>query len=358
MTEPEADADVEMVAGSRRPVDAQRVSGLLAGPLRWRVAWVAVTGSTNADLVAAAGSSESGQVLIAEEQLAGRGRAGRDWFCPPGAGLMFSALLRLPQVPADRRGWTGALLGLAIVRALDRAFADTRSADAGSGGADPGGADPGGADPHGGGRVDVSLKWPNDVLLNGDKCAGILGEVLGDAVVVGAGINVSLRRHELPRADATSLLLGGAGARSVDPPAGTPGAVAQEAAGDKKAGQRTAGREVDGQPSPAAGDLDTVLLPPWLDRPALLAAILDGFGDLLDRWVGAGGDVNGSGLRQEYRERCSTVGTRVRLLLPGGAPLLGRAVDVSADGALVVEGEAGRLTAYSAADVVHLRPGG
>lgn len=336
MTEPKANSDLEVVTGSRRPVDPQRVSRLLAVPLRWRVAGVAVTGSTNADLVATAGSAESGQVRTAEEQLAGRGRAGRDWFCPHGAGMMFSALLRLPQVPADRRGWTGALLGLAIVRALDRAFA------AG-----------------GGGRVEVSLKWPNDVLLNGAKCAGILGEVVNDAVVVGAGINVSLRRHELPRADATSLLLiGGDGAGVLDRPVGAPGAAAKTTADDHGAGRETGGRQEEGQVSPAAGDPDNVLLPRWLERPALLAAVLDEFGDLLDRWVGAGGDVDGSGIRHEYRGRCSTVGTMVRLLLPGGARLLGRAVDVSADGALVVEDETGWRTAYSAADVVHLRPGG
>ncbi len=238
-----------------------------------------MTGSTNADLSARVATAESGQVLTTEEQLSGRGRSGRDWYCPAGAGLMFSVLVRLPQVPVDRRGWTGALLGLAIVTAVGRVCG-----------------------------VQAAVKWPNDVLVGGRKCAGILGEMVDDAVVVGAGINVSLGADELPRPDATSLLLIGA--------------------------------------YPAA-----------LDRAVLLAGILDDFGDLLDRWVAADGDIDASGLRADYRNSCATIGSDVRLVLPGGRQLLARAVDVAADGALLVEDGHGRLTAYSAADVVHLRPG-
>ena len=325
-----------------------------------------MTGSTNADLAGAASRLESGQVLTAEEQQTGRGRSGRDWFCPPGAGLMFSTLVRLPQVPADRRGWTGALLGLAIVRALDSALgvAPDPALDSVLGVAPDPALDrdlqrdlhpvlepqlgqslepsPGPARgddlapkhvrPH-----QVSLKWPNDVLLDGAKCAGILGELVDDAVVVGAGINVSLTRDELPRADATSLLLaGGVPAEANDDPRAV-------AAPLSDAGE---------------SELDPVSLPARLDRPALLARILDGFGDLLDTWVAARGDIDGSGLREQYRRRCSTLGARVRVILPGGGEVTATAVDVGADGALVVQDDAGRRTSYSAADVVHLRPTG
>ncbi len=271
----------DAVRSSRSPIDPAAVGRLLTAPQRWRIEHTVVTGSTNADLAARVATAESGQVLTTEEQLTGRGRSGRDWYCPAGAGLMFSALVRLPQVPVDRRGWTGALLGLAIVTALGR-LSGTRA----------------------------RVKWPNDVLVGGRKCAGILGEMVDDAVVVGAGINISLRADELPRADATSLLL------------------------------------VGGRQLPAA-----------LDRTALLAGILDDFGDLLDRWVAAHGDIDVSGLRAEYRIACATIGSDVRLVLPGGRQLLARAVDVAADGALLVEDGNGRATAYSAADVVHLRPG-
>ena len=295
MTHPVAGEHPALITHSRRPVDPGQVCAQLVSPLRWRVEQVTVTGSTNADLAGAAPSLESGQVRTAEEQLTGRGRSGRDWFCPPGAGLMFSALLRLPQVPADRRGWTGALLGLAVVHAIDDAVGDDK-------------------------QLRISLKWPNDVLIDGRKCAGILGELVADAVVVGAGINISLCADELPRADATSLLLAGG--------------------------------------TPAGGSVDAPQLPAWLDRSRLLAGILDGFGDLLDRWVAAEGDVDVSGIRAEYLGICSTVGATVRLILPGGAERVVRAMDVGADGGLITEDDAGRRTAYSAADVVHLRPGG
>jgi len=194
---------------------------------------------------------------------------------------MFSVLLRLPGIPADRRGWIGAVLGLATVRTLD------------------------------GIGIAARLKWPNDVLVDGRKCAGILGEVAGNALVIGTGINVSLVPDELPRPDAISLWLSA--------PADTGGVV--------------------------------------LDRNALLAGILDNFGDLLDRWIAAHGDVDASGLRVEYLRACDTIGARVRLQLPGGAAVLAEAVDVAADGSLIVVDDAGRRATYSAADVVHLRPG-
>ncbi len=270
-------AEEELVRASRCPIDPVAVTGLLRHPREWTITHTPVTGSTNADL-ARLPNAPHGRVLTTEEQLTGRGRSGRDWFCPEGAGLMFSVLLRVPQIPVDRRGWTGAVLGLAIVRALGQVSG-----------------------------AQASLKWPNDVLIDGAKCAGILGEVADDALVIGAGINVSLRAEELPRADATSLLLAGSG-------------------------------------------------PGRLDRNALLAAILDEFGDLLERWVRAGGDIEASGLRADYRAACSTVGSRVRLSLPGGSLAIVRAVDVAIDGSLVVEDEKGVRRSYTAADVVHLRP--
>ena len=75
------------------------MSALLTGDRAWTITHTTVTGSTNADLAAAAGLPNS-SVLTTEEQLTGRGRSGRDWFCPAGAGLMFSVLLREPAIPA------------------------------------------------------------------------------------------------------------------------------------------------------------------------------------------------------------------------------------------------------------------
>lgn len=270
---------------SRAPIDPQRVSTLLVEPARWRIEHVPVTGSTNADLASTADRANADSaravcgrttVLVTEEQVQGKGRAGRGWVCPAGAGLMFSVLLREPAIPTDRRGWVGIALGLGIVRAIAAVTG-----------------------------LPATLKWPNDVLIDGAKCAGILGEVGGDAVIIGSGINVTVDRADLPRADATSLWLSGAQV---------------------------------------------------LDRERLLVSILDDFGRTIDRWVAARGDVDASGLRGDYREFCSTLRSRVRVELPSGQSLTGWAEDIEPSGSLIVRDEHGRTAGYSAADVVHLRP--
>lgn len=154
---------------------------------------VASTGSTNADLLARVtgdAAAPEGQVLVAEEQTAGRGRIGRTWTSVPGASLTFSVLLRPAAVPAARRGWLSLLTGVAVVSAV-RSVTDGGSS----------------------GGVDAVLKWPNDVLVGERKLAGILAEQSpdGSAVVVGVGINVATTAGALPAAPAglpaTSLLV-------------------------------------------------------------------------------------------------------------------------------------------------------
>ncbi|TQN41490.1 BirA family biotin operon repressor/biotin-[acetyl-CoA-carboxylase] ligase [Blastococcus colisei] len=137
----------------------------------WRsVRVVPEIGSTNAELVAAAAADEpEGLVLVAEHQVAGRGRLDRVWTSPPRAGLTVSFLLR-PDVPAARRGWLPLLTGVALAEAVGQVTG-----------------------------VRASLKWPNDLLaLDGRKLAGILAEAGGAAVVVGVGLNVSTTAAELP----------------------------------------------------------------------------------------------------------------------------------------------------------------
>ena len=131
---------------------------------------VAEIGSTNAALVAAAAADEpEGAVLVAEHQVAGRGRLVGVWTSPPRAGLTVSFLLR-PDVPAARRGWLPLLTGVALAEAVGEVTG-----------------------------VRASLKWPNDLLaLDGRKLAGILAEGSGTAVVVGVGLNVSTTATELP----------------------------------------------------------------------------------------------------------------------------------------------------------------
>ena len=96
---------------------------------------VASTGSTNADLLARAVADAAlpeGQVLVAEEQTAGRGRLGRTWTSVPGASLTFSVLLRPVTVPAARRGLLALLTGVAVASAVrsvtDRDGSAARSA--------------------------------------------------------------------------------------------------------------------------------------------------------------------------------------------------------------------------------------
>jgi BirA family biotin operon repressor/biotin-[acetyl-CoA-carboxylase] ligase len=181
-----------MDAGPARPplrpdILREAMAGGPGGPggLWASVRVVSSTGSTNADLLARGGPE--GQVLVAEEQTAGRGRAGRTWVSRPGASLTFSVLLRPGSVPPPARGWLPLLTGVAVA-------AGVRSAAG----------------------VEARLKWPNDVMVGDRKLAGILAEQSadGDAVVIGVGLNVATQERELPVSPAglpaTSLLVEGA----------------------------------------------------------------------------------------------------------------------------------------------------
>jgi BirA family transcriptional regulator, biotin operon repressor / biotin---[acetyl-CoA-carboxylase] ligase len=241
---------------------------------------VAETGSTNADLLAAARAGAAhGTVLAAEHQASGRGRQGRTWATPPAASaLTFSVLLRPAGIPVPGRSWLPLLAGVAAARAL-----------------------------RAGPAVDAVLKWPNDVLAGGAKLAGILAEQAGDAIVVGIGINVGARREDLP------------------PPG--PGAL---------------------PPTSLA-----LLGAASTDRTALLTAVLAELAGWYRRWTRAG-DATASGLRAEYLRRCATIGTAVRVELPGGGVLTGTAAGIGPAGQLIVD-TAGGPVPVSAGDVIHVR---
>lgn len=261
----------------RPPLRGRELDQALTRPdgLWQRIQLVASTGSTNADAAAAAQTgAPHGLVIVAEHQTAGRGRLDRGWTAPPRSGLTFSVLLR-PTVPAGHWHWLSILAALATSVAV---------------------AEQCGLEPR--------LKWPNDLLLDDRKLAGVLAERIGDAVVVGVGLNVSLRAEELPVENATSLLLAGA-----EHP----------------------------------------------DRDRLLRAVLRTWADWYQRWEAAGGDPVGCGLRSAYLDRCATLGRQVRVELPAGQPpLYGEAVDLDESGRLVVRSAAGDQ-AVGAGDVVHVR---
>ncbi|MEU6931650.1 biotin--[acetyl-CoA-carboxylase] ligase [Streptomyces sp. 2RAF24] len=237
------------------------------------------TGSTNSDLAARADELPEGAVLVAEEQTSGRGRLDRSWTAPARSGLFFSVLLK-PDVPVHRWGWLPLLTGVAAASGLAKAAG-----------------------------ADLTLKWPNDLLVRVEgeerKTGGILAERAGaDGVVVGLGVNVTLRPDELPVPTAGSLLLGNA----------------------------------------VSTDRDTLLR-------AVLRSLEQWYGD----WVRAAGDPTASGLLAAYEAQCATLGRRVRADLPGERMLEGDAVGVDGDGRLVVATEGGGTEAVAAGDIVHLR---
>jgi BirA family transcriptional regulator, biotin operon repressor / biotin---[acetyl-CoA-carboxylase] ligase len=258
------------------PLDVVSLRDGLVGPgLPWRrLDVVERTGSTNADLLAraAAGEDIAGAVLIAEHQTAGRGRNGRAWSSPR-AQLALSAGVDAGEVRPDAWGWLPLAAGVAVV--------DTVAAVA----------------------VEAGLKWPNDVLANGRKLAGILTEVAAAqrSIVVGIGLNVTLRDDEVPDADATSL--------------------------------RSLGVETP-------------------DRDELVRAMLQELARRVERWR----DANGAdaGLIADYRARSVTIGSAVRAILPGGREVLGAARSIDEQGRLLIDSDAGPV-AVSAGDVVHLR---
>jgi len=152
--------------------------------------------------------------------------------------------------------------------------------------------------------VDAKLKWPNDVLVGEQKLAGILAEVAAPdpVIVVGVGLNVTLTADEAPDSRATSLLMLGS---------------------------------------------------TMLDRSALLGSVLAELTMRIDRWRAAGGPD--ATLVADYRSRSLTLGTRVRVSLPGDREIVGLATDLDESGQLSIDTGAQTVT-VSAGDITHLRP--
>ncbi len=216
--------------------------------------------------------------MVADHQTAGRGRLDRTWVTAPRSALTMSVVLTPDDVPVARWPWLPLLTGVAVVEGVRRACGQR-----------------------------CALKWPNDVLLDGAKLAGILVErvegAAGAAAVVGVGVNVSTTRDELPVGTATSLRLAGAAE---------------------------------------------------IDRADLLAHVLAALGEEYDAWRAAAGDVRD--LRASYLGVCDTVGRDVRVHLPDGRDLTGRATGIDPDGRLVVDTRAAGTVVLGAGDVVHVRP--
>ena len=153
--------------------------------IAWRIHHKAETTSTNLD----ARAGRHGDVYTADFQTAGRGRLDHKWLSPPGTNLMMSAVLSVGGLSPAAGGLSPSIgglspdsgglspeavatlplvVGLAVVQAVRGLLSPIEAQN-------------------------VTLKWPNDVLIGGRKVAGILCERNGDAVIVGIGINVKQR---------------------------------------------------------------------------------------------------------------------------------------------------------------------
>lgn len=279
-------------------LDLERIRTALADDFT-TIDFVEKTGSTNTDLMQATNVAD-GTVLLADEQLSGKGRLGRTWTAPAGSQVIFSVLL-LPE-SLEHLGTLPLAAGLAVTDSIE-------------------------------GTV---LKWPNDVHIDGNKLCGILAEAgpVGQAfkaapkteltkvevgkaevnkaevnkaevnkavggaapsarVVVGMGINVTLTREDLPIEKATSLALEGR---------------------------------------------DT-------DRTELAITVLKNLRRRIVQW-----ENQDPQLLRDYRAVCSSLGQEVRLETPSG-DVTGHADEIGEDGRIMVAGEY-----YSAGDVTHLRP--
>jgi BirA family transcriptional regulator, biotin operon repressor / biotin---[acetyl-CoA-carboxylase] ligase len=262
-------------------------------------------GSTNDELAARASGPDARawpefSVLVTDNQTRGRGRLGRRWLAPTGKTLAVSLLLRPrmrsgASVPLEAYGWLPLLAGIAMTDTVRAEVELVPHPDGGEAEADESGG------------VEVSLKWPNDVLVSGYKICGILSELLpdGHGVIVGSGLNLSLDEHDLPTLTSTSLLL----ATGVAP-----------------------------------------------DADDVLAGYLSRFRMLYERFLEAGGDAEASGLRRTAVESCGTIGRTVRVDLPGDRELVGTAVGIDELGRLLVrDDEYGEVQSVAAGEVTHLR---
>jgi BirA family biotin operon repressor/biotin-[acetyl-CoA-carboxylase] ligase len=278
-------------------VPGERARSVLAGGPAARFAdvrWVAETGSTNVDAMELARQGESeGIVLVADHQTAGRGRAGRTWTAPPGSGLLVTVLLRPPAPVVD-------LVTMAVAVAASRAVESVAG-------------------------FAPRIKWPNDLVWPGDgsepdrKLAGILAEADWPA---GSAVSAGWRE---PAAHERAAVVVGIGL-NVTRPDDLPEEIAD-----------------------LAVSISDVATAP-VDREDLLVAILEELAPRYEALVA--GDPRG--LAEEWRARSATLGRRVRVD-PGSDDVEGTAVDITADGHLVVETLDGRRRTFAVGDVVHLR---
>lgn len=205
----------------------------------WSVIVTEETTSTQVDLTQ---NFKPRKVLVAEYQSAGRGRLDRKFEVPSRKGLTFSFC-----IPIEKDfGWVPLVTGLAVANAINTYI----------------------------GKEIVQIKWPNDLLINGKKLAGILSEKVELGAVVGVGINISQTQNELPIENAISLSM-----------------ISE------------------------------------VDRSDLLIEILNELGRTFENI-----EIH----KNKYREACSTIGQKVMATLPNQTLIEGIAIGISDEGSLLL----------------------
>lgn len=256
----------------------------LSAQIASNLEFLAETGSTNADLVARAPNTDDFSVLVAGYQSAGKGRAGRAWLAPAGSSLFVSILLKPAGIDPEKYSFLPLLAGLAMTQCVSKFLPN----------------------------AEVSLKWPNDILVGENKIAGVLSELLPsqDGVVIGAGLNINQQQSDLPINNATSMALSG-------------------------------GKE--------------------LDLDLILASYLSNFKSHYQAWLEHQGNSESSGVLAQVVASCSTIGRDsnwVRVMLPGDKEFIGEATGIDSSGRLIVnraESSDEKVVAVAAGDIIHLR---
>ena len=209
-------------------------------------------------------SAEDGTVLISEIQTKARGRSGKKWESPEG-GIWMSIILR-PQVPPARIGLITLATGVAIAKTI-RSYG-----------------------------LDARIKWPNDVLIHGDKISGVLTEINAtfneiDWVVVGIGIDSNMKLEDFPE--------------------------------DVRVGTTTLTEE----------------LPTEIDENELIAIFLNEFEKVYKLYK----DGEIESILKDWRELSDTIGKYVNITQTGGKITQGYVVGINNEGSLILERQDGTL---------------
>jgi BirA family biotin operon repressor/biotin-[acetyl-CoA-carboxylase] ligase len=246
------------------PLDQGQISKDISS--YWRVRVVELTGSTQDDLTHLADSSheEHGQVLVTNFQSKGRGRLDRTFSAPAGSALLFSAYIE-PKRERESWGLLSLVAGISVCDVLNTLL-----------------------------EKPVTLKWPNDLLIEEKKVSGLLAQATQQGVVIGIGINVGMSKDQLPVPTATSLELEGA---------------------------------------------------TTLDRNKICSALLNALEENIKRFEA------GEDFLELYTKLSSTIGKNVRVELPGGRVIESLAIGVDPTGALILSDG----SHISVGDVIHLR---